>query len=330
MAKNRRGVSRPRKKKTELLTPRRYAAERVNYEMHILIGDCVFESVDEANAFYARFATDEARKEALDGILNDTHRAQFLAYDALEDPCSPHSLLLAREALALDPDNIDAMHCKILSEAPGPAEIEAGMRALTERAEEALGAFYFKKNRRHFWGLLETRPYMRAMLELGSALCNQERFGEAADVFGKMLDLNEHDNQGARYEAVGCLLAAGRLDEAQAIVDKFKDEEAPLFLLANALLAVLAGDNAAGKEYLFAAFAKNQYLMQMFVGVMNPFEFLNADAYPGSQGEAARVFSSICPIFVVRPSLLEWATDETMALIEDIMEQTDKPGRRRK
>ncbi len=310
--------------------PRRFAAERVSYEMHILIGDHVFESADEASEFYGRFATEEARKEALGAVLNDTHRAQFLAYDALEDPFSPPSLLLAREALALDPDNIDAMHCTILCEAPGPAEIEVGMRALTERAEEALGAFYFKKNRRHFWGLLETRPYMRAMFELGRALCNQERFGEAADVFGKMLDLNENDNQGARYEAVGCFLAAGRLDEAQALVDEFEDEEAPLFLLANALLAVIAGDSQAGKEYMYAAFRKNYYLMQMFVGILNPADFLDGDDSPGSEGEAATVFSSICPCFITRPSLLDWVTDETMALLEGIMETMDKSGRRRK
>ncbi len=50
-----------------------------------------------------------------------------------------------------------------------------------------------------FWGILESRPYMRALQGLGLTLWKQGRLEEAKDIFLKMLKLNVNDNQGVRY-----------------------------------------------------------------------------------------------------------------------------------
>lgn len=51
----------------------------------------------------------------------------------------------------------------------------------------------------HFWGLLETRPYLRTRLGLAHALWTAGRRAEAVQHLQDMLRLNPNDNQGVRY-----------------------------------------------------------------------------------------------------------------------------------
>lgn len=48
------------------------------------------------------------------------------------------------------------------------------------------------------WGLVDNRPYLRCLHGYGLCLWRLERFGEAEEVFERMLWLNPPDNQGAR------------------------------------------------------------------------------------------------------------------------------------
>ena len=41
-------------------------------------------------------------------------------------------------------------------------ELIEHMRRIVETGQRTLGEQFFKENRGHFWGILETRPYMRA------------------------------------------------------------------------------------------------------------------------------------------------------------------------
>jgi tetratricopeptide (TPR) repeat protein len=50
-----------------------------------------------------------------------------------------------------------------------------------------------------FWGILESRPYMRAMNGLGLTAWKNGRIDEAIGIFKRMLKLNPNDNQGVRY-----------------------------------------------------------------------------------------------------------------------------------
>jgi tetratricopeptide (TPR) repeat protein len=81
------------------------------------------------------------------------------------------------------------------------------LRARTRRwGELALGPEGFKEYDGHFWGFLETRPYMRARHGLALALLKLGEEEEAMKHFRAMLKLNPGDNQGIRYLLLGCLL----------------------------------------------------------------------------------------------------------------------------
>ena len=68
-----------------------------------------------------------------------------------------------------------------------------------EAGELALGPQAFKEYAGHFWGFLETRPYMRARAGLAGALLKLGDVDGAIDHFRDMLRLNPNDNQGIRY-----------------------------------------------------------------------------------------------------------------------------------
>jgi tetratricopeptide (TPR) repeat protein len=79
-----------------------------------------------------------------------------------------------------------------------------------EAGEKALGKAAFRDDVGSFWGILETRPYMRARQGLAEALWTTGLRDETAEHYQDMLRLNPNDNQGIRYLLLDCLLALTR------------------------------------------------------------------------------------------------------------------------
>lgn len=77
-----------------------------------------------------------------------------------------------------------------------------------------------------FWGLIETRPYMRARFGLAMALWSCGQGEEAAAHGAELLRLNPDDNQGVRYLLLTWLVALGRDDDAGALMKTYKHEGA--------------------------------------------------------------------------------------------------------
>src|SRR5262249_18721017 len=105
-------------------------------------------------------------------------RAQELLYQAFDEPDPARRVGVAREALAVCPDCADA-YVLLAEHAPTRKEAlrlyEQGVAA----GERALGPETFREMAGHFWGVLETRPYMRARLGLANALWTAGRRDEA-------------------------------------------------------------------------------------------------------------------------------------------------------
>jgi hypothetical protein len=104
------------------------------------------------------------------GPRTPLEQAQQLIYEAWEAPSGRRRVQLAREALKLSPDRADA-YVLLAEEAARSLEeardlYEQGMQA----GERSLGPRAFKDDVGHFWGILETRPYMRARAGLAACL----------------------------------------------------------------------------------------------------------------------------------------------------------------
>ena len=174
-------------------------------------------------------------------------QAQELAYDAMDEPDPKRASDLARRALALDPECADALYVLALHAAPARQEqLQLLGRAVTAAERSLGGPRYFEENRGRFWGLLETRPYMRARAALADILRGEGRLDEAIGHYAALLDLNPNDNQGLRDVLLGCYFLAWDLEGVRRLLGQYAEDGSAVFAYARVLqrfLALLRGDD---------------------------------------------------------------------------------------
>jgi hypothetical protein len=107
--------------------------------------------------------------ESVQPAPDKLRQAQEIVYDAWEID-GPARINLALQALTVYPDCADAyvlLASEFAANLNETKELyEKGMIA----GEKALGPKTFKKDKGHFWGIIETRPYMRARAGLAQCL----------------------------------------------------------------------------------------------------------------------------------------------------------------
>jgi tetratricopeptide (TPR) repeat protein len=212
-------------------------------------------------------------------------RAQDLAYRAFGTR-GRRRILLARKALELSPDCADAY--VILAEEAGSVEEACDLYAQAVAAgERALGQRAFAEDAGHFWGLVRTRPYMRARFGLAQCLEALGRVDDAIVHYRDLLRLNPGDNQGVRYSLLAALLARGRDEEAGALLRQFGDEPSAIWLYGWALWSFRReGDTPVSRQRLRRALRANRRVAAYLTGEDDlPVDEPQAYA-PGSEEEA--------------------------------------------
>src|SRR5699024_1789994 len=162
-------------------------------DLHRLLEEQEFESEGELHDFLQR------AMELDDLPSSDDPRdiAQDLLFEA-KGTSGVKRKQLIQEALDVFPLSADAY--LLLAEEEG--DMDKRMKLLEQAihvGEQDLGTAFFKENRGYFWGIIETRPYMRAKATYGMALENLGFVEEAIDAYIELLELNPNDNQGIRY-----------------------------------------------------------------------------------------------------------------------------------
>ena len=143
-------------------------------------------------------------------------QAQDVMYKAWECGDPKQRIALAREALEISPLCADAYVLLAEEAARSQEDALAYYKQAVEVGAEALGPNAFQEYAGHFWGFLETRPYMRARVGLAEALWVTGKRDEAIKHFKEMLGLNPGDNQGIRYILASKLLEMGRIEDLKA------------------------------------------------------------------------------------------------------------------
>jgi tetratricopeptide (TPR) repeat protein len=200
------------------------------------------------------------------GLPPELRKAQQLVYKARESDNPARRLALAHQALAISADCADAY--VLLAEEEADTRLRArdlfaqGVAA----GERALGPDFFLRERGHFWGMIATRPYMRARNGLGLVLWELGEHQAALDHFRAMLDLNPGDNQGVRYLAALLML---ELWQTEALVRLIADqaEDGSAAWLFNGALAHFrhAGDSAEARARLAEARAGNPHVIDFLL-----------------------------------------------------------------
>ncbi|MDE2505574.1 MAG: hypothetical protein KGM43_00035 [Planctomycetota bacterium] len=193
------------------------------------------------------------------------YRAQDLIYQAIGASDLEERMRLAKLALQTSPDCADAYLLLAEDAAELVAKLELCEKAVAA-GERTLGARAFREDVGHFWGLLATRPYMRARQELAHLLWLLGRRDEAIAHAVDMLRLNPNDNQGVRYLLSAWLLDERRNAELRELLERY-DEESAAWCFTKTLLAFREhGDVPATRKLLQAAKKENKHVVELLVG----------------------------------------------------------------
>lgn len=159
--------------------------------------------------------------------------AQDLLFEAREVHGSARNKLI-KEALDIYSNSPDAYLLLAEEESDMEKQMELLERAL-HVGKEDLGEEFFKENKGSFWGIVETRPYMRAMQAYGKALENNGMVIEAIEKYMELLELNPNDNQGNRYHLLVLLLENGDYKAAKKLISQYNEGTA-MFMFSKALI----------------------------------------------------------------------------------------------
>ena len=228
-------------------------------------------------------------------------RAEALCQEAI-DAFGRRRIQLARQTLAEDPTHVEANI--LLAESTRPVDrrielfqnaMETGKSQLGPMMEEAVG---------HFWGLADTRPFMRACHGLAAALHEAGQTNEAIEQYQEMLRLNPNDNQGVRYEVIPLLLVHGREAEAIALLDNFREETALWHYMKSLVEFRRSGRSTKSKQAMRSAFRANEHVVALMQSV-DPPSFPDSYAL-GSPEEAAVAIRELADAWDETEGYVEW------------------------
>lgn len=236
----------------------------------------------------------------------DRSKAQELAYRAMDTRDLNRASALCSEALALDPRCIDALaiHALLVDDIDQRAAL---LSEAVQLANEVLGGRkYFEENSGHFWGLIETRPYMRARKHLAQTLSLAGYLSLATAEYEALLKLNPHDNQGNRYELIGLYLEDGNLPGARRLLAQFHDDCMAIFAWAAFMERLLSGRTAEAEAELTRARQANPYVEDYLLGRLPPPSELPSAYGHGDLAEAQFCCFYLWGAWQVHPEIVDW------------------------
>ena len=194
-------------------------------------------------------------------------KAQEIIQKAWESMDPKMRVKLAKKALKISPNCVNAYVILGNDLAGSNQEKYSYYQQGVDVGEEYFGAKYFKKNRGYFWGLLETRPYMRALSGTASCLWALGEKEKSIEVHKKMLELNPDDNQGIRYLLLDTLLTLKRYKEVEDLVMEYGESDEAVWSFTKALLKYIdAGDSLIANKLLKKALNQNVFVKAYLTG----------------------------------------------------------------
>jgi tetratricopeptide (TPR) repeat protein len=284
--------------------PPTFSAEHGSVQMQRLMKAKDFGSIDELNEYLATVGAEGLPIEAAPST--PAEKAQDLVYEAhsVEDPRRTE---LAMEALAVHPDCADA-YTLLAEMAPSPQEsLELAQKAFAA-AERSLpeGCLEDPEWVGRFWGILETRPYMRARQRLAEVLYHLGDQEAAIEHYQEMLRLNPNDNQGLRYDLVAWLIEADRDQEALTVLDEYEDDPSATLAYERALIEFRkSGAGARARRALEKALRANPFV-PLLCSLDEVPPMMPSTYSFGDEGEALLVAYTIWNPLIDTPNAQDW------------------------
>jgi tetratricopeptide (TPR) repeat protein len=237
-----------------------------------------------------------------------TAKAQEVMYEAWDQTSPRARVALAHKALTISPLCTDAYVLLAEEEAKSVDEALEYYRKGVEAGVHVLEPKGFKEYAGHFWGFLETRPYMRARAGLAATLNALGEVDAAISNYRDMLRLNPNDNQGIRYELASCLMKSGDTETLKKLLKQYDEDGSALWLYTQALVAFReneAGHNKA-EELVRKAWNANRHVPAVLSGKKNAKPSTNGYVTMGGEDEAAHYFEKWGFDWLTTPGAIDW------------------------
>ena len=282
-----------------------FQTERMTRSLEKAMQEQNLDNIDDINAFLDKTINSQSLDQ-LQTNLSAVEKAQELAYQSMDCESDTKALKLARQALKLDPDCLDANVQVALLTSKDQLDIRERLKHAIKRHENKISHEFIQENMGHFWGIVETRPYMRTILLLAQTNISLRAIGDAIMQLEYMLSLNPNDNQGVRDILVGLYLEIGNLKSARHLMNQYPyDKKMAVFAWARVLERFLANR----LDHSYTAFKKamkiNPYVADYLTGqaiAPPPQNYYT----PGEESEASMCFTLLFQAWLNHPGANMW------------------------
>lgn len=200
-----------------------------------------------------------------------------LALDAEDEKTARKN---AQKALSIDPYCTDAEMLLIDLMNITAEEAKKRYEKLIKKTEAHLSEEgYFEEDMGRFYGVVETRPYMRLMGEYLDLLIDLGKYTMAVIQAKKMLQLSENDNMGVRGRLMALYAFLEDADGAEALYKKYP-EESTVMLLPLVLLYYKKDDYTKARRYLKILARRNPDLKKLMLDQISE-EYVDEKMIPG-------------------------------------------------
>ena len=212
----------------------------------------------------------------------------------------------AQQALITDPENAEAYIFLAENETNVNQAISLFERALLA-AERTLGKEFLIEAKGAYWGIFETRPYMRAKAGLADCYMHTNQLDMVLSIYEEMLVLNPNDNQGVRYLLSTILLRKKIFWRYDALRKTYK-EDAAAYLYYNDVICLFmkTGKSSKANKALEKAYKSNEYVIEYLPGYINMPQEMPACMSLGDPSEAVNYVSESWQLWTDKKGALDW------------------------
>lgn len=239
-----------------------------------------------------------------------------LLFEAYDEPVVAKAIKLAKQALEIYPENIDAENFITKFETNAIKKLERYKETLDkEQVKLEKENIFNKGNIGIFWGLIETRPYMRTKHSYMITLMELGRYTEAIKQGEELLELCESDNQGIRYLILGLYAVLERFEECEEIYKRYSDDST-FMLFPLSIMYYKKGNYKKSKKILKNIQENNEYILEYLTKksklTKNKIEKIeNEGTYSwGSEAEAYFVLKDYKYLLETVPTFIEFVERE--------------------
>ncbi len=230
-------------------------------DLHRLLGKQEFQSENDLKVFLNSLMGKPLPMMSPEDLTPQEQAEDLVAEAADLPPAKARKKI--QEALALDPDCIDAY----VALGGLEVDIKTSLKHLEKGAAIGRRKFFgenAEKYAGHFWGITETRPFMRCLHRIGECLLvlgTPKALEQGLAIFEEMLTLNPNDNQGIRdIFLLFCII--GKKYDTFKKYDALYDDGTAFCAFNRALYAFCTeGDTATARALLHQANTVNPYVI---------------------------------------------------------------------